>query len=88
MVRKVMLFVGVLGLLSPLAMAQYDEYKIELTPFVGYTFSEGVNVSPTNIGGGEVVNRISPTSGLSYGFTVDYLAGENFGIGFGLGCLA
>jgi opacity protein-like surface antigen len=81
MVRRLFLFAGILVLVAPFAWSQ-DEYKIELTPFIGYSFSEGVDITPTNIGGGEVVNRISPTSGLSYGFTVDWLASENFAIGF------
>ena len=72
MVRKLFLFAGILVLVAPFAWAQ-DEYKIELTPYIGYTFSEGVDITPTHIGGGEVVNRISPTSGLAYGFTFDYL---------------
>ena len=69
------------GAVAPFAWAQ-DEYKIELTPYIGYTFSEGVDITPTNIGGGEVVNRISPTSGLAYGFTFDYLFSENAAVGF------
>ncbi|MGW8181131.1 MAG: outer membrane beta-barrel protein, partial [bacterium] len=82
MVRKVTLFIAILGLLSPLALAQYDEYKLEITPYLGYTFSEGVDISATDIGDGNIVNRLSPTSGSSYGFIADYLVGEHFAVGF------
>lgn len=63
------------------ALAQYDEYKIELIPFIGYTFSEGVPVEPVDTGSG-TVNRLNPVSGMSYGFQVDMLASEHFAIGF------
>jgi opacity protein-like surface antigen len=81
MARILILFSAVLALLVPATWAQ-DEYKIEVSPYIGYTFSEGVDISSTDIGNGERVNRISPTSGLSYGFSFDWLAAENFGLGF------
>jgi hypothetical protein len=64
-----------------LALAQ-DEFKIEVTPYFGYTFSEGVNITPQDIGNGESVDRLSPTSALSYGFSLDWLATESFALGF------
>jgi len=84
MVRKVILLVGILASLALPALAQ-DEYKIELTPYFGYTFSEGVDISSQDIGNNESVDRISPTSAMSYGFSLDWLASENFGLGFNFG---
>jgi hypothetical protein len=71
MIRKTPLFSGLLFLLAPLALAQ-DEYKIELTPYVGYTTSGGVRVNPVDIGDGRIVDRITPTSGVSFGVGFDY----------------
>ncbi len=61
-----------------------QDKKIEVAPYIGYTFSEGVDVDVAVSPGDEVylVNRISPTSGFTWGFTVDYLVGENFAVGF------
>lgn len=81
MVQRAILCSFVVVLLGMTVLAQ-DEYKIELTPYIGYTFSEGVDINSTDVGNGERVNRISPTSGMSYGFGFDYLPSENFGIGF------
>ena len=79
--RNLVVFSVLVAMSGAVGLAQ-DEYKIELTPFIGYTFSEGVDINSTNIGSGQFVNRISPTSGLSYGFTVDWLATESFALGF------
>ncbi len=66
--------------LSPLAMAQ--DYIMEVTPFFGYTFSEGIDFTPANIPGGAIVDRITPKSGFSWGFQADVLASEMFAMGF------
>ena len=84
MVRNIVVISTICLFLVPLALAQ-DEYKIELTPYFGYTFSEGVDISSQDIGNGESVDRISPTSALSCGFSLDWLASENFGLGFNFG---
>ena len=70
--------------LSPSALAQDfgKDYKIELTAFFGYTFSEGINVGPDNISGGRLIDKITPTSGPTWGFQADFLAGEMNGFGF------
>ena len=62
-----------------------DEAKIELIPFIGYTFSDGVPVNPVDVGDGRIVNELIPTSSLSYGFEADVLFGENFFVGFNFG---
>ncbi|MCH8017064.1 MAG: hypothetical protein IH917_10615, partial [Acidobacteria bacterium] len=70
--------------LSPLALAQDfgKDYKMELTAFFGYTFSEGISFGPDNISGGRLIDKITPTSGLTWGFQADLLAGEMNGFGF------
>jgi len=61
-----------------------QDKKIEVAPYVGYTFSEGVDVdiAVSNPDDLYIVNRISPTSGFTWGFDVDYLVSENFSVGF------
>jgi opacity protein-like surface antigen len=81
MMRNAVLFLVLFVLAGVSGLAQ-DEYKIEVAPYIGYTFSEGVDLTPQDIGNGESVDRISPTSALSYGFTLDWLATENFALGF------
>lgn len=72
----------VVGLILPTsALAQDDEYKIEITPYIGYTFSEGVPVIPVDTGAG-TVDRVNPVSGMSYGFQFDVLASDSFALGF------
>lgn len=80
MVKRNLILVGVLAVLtSPFGLAQ--EKKIEISPIIGYTFSEGVSVDPVEING-NIINDVNPTSGLSYGFVMDYLATENVALGF------
>jgi len=62
------------------AMAQ-DEKRVEAGVNFGYTLSEGVDITPTNLGFG-VIDKVNPTNGISWGFNIDYLASENFSIGF------
>ena len=66
--------------LSPLAMAQ--DYKMEVTPFFGYTFSNGIDFNPAAIPGGAIVDKISPKSGFAWGIQADVLASETFALGF------
>jgi opacity protein-like surface antigen len=75
------LLIAAASLSASTALAQ-DEPKIEITPFVGYTFSEGVKIQPQDIGQGREVDRLGPTSAFSYGFDLDVLFGEHFAFGF------
>jgi len=70
--------------LSPLALAQDfgKDYKMELSAFFGYTLSEGINFGPDNISGGLLIDKITPKSGLGWGFQADLLAGEMNAFGF------
>ena len=66
--------------LGPLALAQ--DYKMEVTPFFGYTFSNGIDFNPAVIPGGAIVDKISPKSGFAWGIQADVLASETFALGF------
>jgi opacity protein-like surface antigen len=78
--RRLITLIGIVILFTPSAFAQND-YKVEIVPYLGYTFSEGVDIAPLEVDG-MVVDRVSPTSGFTYGFTFDFLATENFALGF------
>jgi len=58
-----------------------QEKKFEFNGLIGYTLSEGVDVTPQeddDLG----IDRLSPKSAFSYGLGVDYLFTENFAVGF------
>ncbi len=59
-----------------------QETGVEVSHMFGYTFSEGIDFDPVDIGGGTIVNKLTPTSGFTWGFLVDYLVSEQFGVGF------
>ena len=77
---KIFLVLALMFALSPLARAQ--DYKMELIPFFGYTFSEGIDFNAADIGSGVFVDKITPVSGFTWGFEADVLASEMFAIGF------
>jgi len=80
MSRKLILMVFMFLLCcSPALLAQ--ENKVEVTPFLGYTFSEGVGTTDLDIGG-SIYDRIDPTSGFSYGVSVGFFATENVELEF------
>ncbi len=77
---KIFVVLTIMFALSPLARAQ--DYKMELIPFFGYTFSNGVDVAIADAGSGVLVDKITPKSGVTWGFQADVLASEAFAIGF------
>jgi hypothetical protein len=44
------------------APALAQDKRVEINPFFGYSFSEGVTVNPTAIGG-QIYNEVNPKSG-------------------------
>ena len=79
MLRKIVWQVGLMMVLAPSLWAQ--DYKVEFSGNLGYTFSEGFTINPVAIGGA-VYDKINPTSGVSYNFTVGVFVTENVEIGF------
>ncbi len=77
---RIVLVLALMFSLSPLAQAQ--DYRMEVTPFFGYTFSTGVDVAIADSGAGVFIDKITPKSGFNWGFQADVLAGESFAIGF------
>ena len=77
---RILVVLALMFALSPLALAQ--DYKMELTPFFGYTFSDGIEFNPAAIPGGAIVDQITPKSGFAWGFQADVLASEMFAMGF------
>ncbi len=80
MVRNFLVVLGVSFAIVAVASAQ--EKRIEVIPFLGYTASSGVTIRDTDIGDGLVANKITPKSGLSYGFAFNVFMTEGFSLGF------
>ena len=81
-IRKVFVLVAVVAALAGFASSsQAQDRRVEITPFVGYTLSEGITVDPNSIIN-IVVDEISPTSGLSYGGQIGFFVTENIEVGF------
>jgi hypothetical protein len=76
------IFIFTLAIFSigSLSLAQ-SEQRIEINPFFGYTFSDGVTTSPIVIGG-DTYSSINPTSGYSYGALFGLYLNPNVEIGF------
>jgi opacity protein-like surface antigen len=77
--KKIALWGVMFLVVGSMAMAQ--DKKIEVGVNFGYTLSEGVQIDPikTSLG---TATKINPTNGASWGLKFDYLATENFSIGF------
>ncbi len=61
--------------------------SVEITPFYGYTFSEGISFDPQTVvnpltENSTVVDKLVPKSGFSYGAQIDYLVTGHFAVGF------
>ena len=61
--------------------------SVEITPFAGYTFSDGISFDPQTVvnpltENSTVVDKLVPKSGFSYGAQIDYLVTEGFAVGF------
>jgi len=79
MLRKIIIASLLTVALASSGLAQ--DHRVEISPFIGYTLSEGFTVNPVVIGG-SVYDKINPTSGLSYGFMFNVFVNEGMQIGF------
>ena len=81
-----LLIVGIVLVLGVTAGMAQDYKKFEISPYIGGTLSEGVDVDPFRIPNTSItVDRVSPKSSLSWGTGFDYNATENFAVGFNFG---
>jgi hypothetical protein len=58
-----------------------QEKRVEINPFFGYTFSDGVTVDPIAIGG-QIYNEVNPQSGMAFGIGFGVFVNENMEVGF------
>jgi hypothetical protein len=58
-----------------------QDKRVEINPFFGYTFSDGINVDPFLIGG-QVFDSVDVTSGMAFGFHAGFFVNENMEVGF------
>ena len=79
MVRRVSIALLVLAALSSPALAQP---RAEVTVNFGWVFSDGVSGDAVTAGDGNIYNRIDPTDGATFNFTVGFLAGDKAEVGF------
>lgn len=61
--------------------ATAQDSRVEVSPFVGYTFSEGFTIDPV-VFDGDRFNKINPTSAFSWGVAFDVNVNENMAVGF------
>jgi len=79
-VNPILIIASILIMSLPLAG---QEKRVEITPFFGYTLSEGIDILPLYFPGLNLAVRgADPKSSMSWGFQFDYLASKNFSIGF------
>jgi hypothetical protein len=77
--RKIILLAGLSVAFASSVWAQ--DVRVEITPFVGYTFSEGFNVDPVRVGG-ETFTKVNPVSAVSYGVSLGFFVTEDVEVGF------
>ncbi|MGH9323188.1 MAG: outer membrane beta-barrel protein [Vicinamibacteria bacterium] len=58
-----------------------QEKRVEINPFFGYSFSDGVSVDPIAIGG-QIYDAVNAKSGFDYGFHAGVFVTENAEVGF------
>lgn len=77
-----MAFLVFLMILGIAGSAAAQTFKFEFTPRIGYTLSEGFGVTEQVITNQGIVDKLNPKNNLSWGLTFDYLASDNFSLGF------
>jgi hypothetical protein len=58
-----------------------QDQRVEINPFFGYSFSDGVTVVPIAFGG-EIYDAVNVKSGLAYGINFGVYVTENVEVGF------
>jgi hypothetical protein len=71
----------VLSILAVAASAVAQEKRVEINPFFGYSFSDGVTVEPFILGG-TVFDAVNVQSGMVFGVQFGVFVTENAEIGF------
>ena len=75
---KIVLMVALMAAASTAAHAQG---RVEIAPFFGYTLSEGSDFNAQLVNG-NLVDQLTPQSGMSYGVQVDYVDRSGWAGGF------
>jgi hypothetical protein len=78
-VRSISILTFVFFAIAASSFAQ--EKRVEINPFFGYTFSDGVTVDPFTVDG-KVYDSINPKSGIAYGVQFGVFFTENMEVGF------
>lgn len=83
MKRMLPLTIG-LCLIFSLSTVMAQDHRIEVNGTVGYTFSNGIDISPIDVEG-VLVDRISPTSAFNWDVGMDVFLSEGWALGFNFG---
>ncbi len=73
--------VGTMVLVLAASTSTAQEPKVEVSAFIGQTWSEGFKTAPGSLAGA-VVEKINPTNGFSFGLGFDVFMTENVQVGF------
>jgi len=69
------------ALLTSAQLSFSQDKRVEINPFFGYSFSDGVSVQPIQVGG-EVLTAVDVKDGYSFGVSFGYYVNENMEVGF------
>ena len=76
---KILFIAGLFLVMAATSFAQ--DSRVEINPFFGYTFSDGVTIDPVSAGG-EVYNAINASSGAAFGINFGVFVTEQVEVGF------
>jgi opacity protein-like surface antigen len=81
MLRRILVWTGLLVIAAGAPASA--QVRVEISPFVGWVFSDGVSgdatLSPAD---GQIYDRIDPKDAFNFGFSVGVLATDNAEVGF------
>jgi hypothetical protein len=70
------------GLFLTIGVVPAFAQKVEVSGFVGWSITDGVDSDPILAGDGNIYDTVEPDDAVIYGFTVGVLVGEGAEVGF------
>ena len=80
MLKRGILAVGLLLVTG--AVPAFAQGRVEVSGFVGWSISDGVDGDAILVGNGNIYDTVEPDDSAIYGFTVGVLVGEGAEVGF------
>lgn len=72
---------ALVAVLASAASSYSQDKRVEINPFVGYSFSDGVTIQPLELSG-EIYDTVDVKDGASFGFQFGVYVNENIEVGF------